>query len=589
MKSRYDMKHIIKSLVGLILACTLLLGMAQTAYAAGISVSAGQNSVSVGKTVAFSITVPSGTEAWTYSVDYSSNLTLESGELSPMGFEGDSRTNQLVFRANSTGAATVRISAGSYCIAGVDYDASGSASVTIVAADIPDDSEPDDDPPVDTRSSNCSLASLTVSAGTLQPAFDPAVTEYTLSLPVNSQKLTVSAKTSDSRATVSGTGELTLQSGENKLGVVVTAENGATKTYTLTVKVAQAPTVFFSFGGEKLGVVMDTDGVQAPAGFTAGTVSYQSQVLPAWTNASHQTLLYLVNEKSVYGFYLYSAQGGVLSPYQPLAGSASSYIYTGVPDDKRSVAGLIFGTVTAFGQSYSGWTYEDPALKEYSVLYLMNSAGDSGYYTYDAQGETLQRFSGAIMTDDGGETLRVPMLYVYIAGGAAALLLLLMIVFAAVSGSRKKRIRLLEQCMDATADKDSSACPPLGAAAAEPPAMQPEVLSAEAEPSPDAESALEDTAAEPAPEPSDGSLTGKEKAEESSAASAEDAEPLESAEMPAEDAAPPEIEALSAADNASADSKEPAADSESASNDASLEDTLRHLPLDDLLKDIHNL
>ena len=98
-----------------------------------------------------------------------------------------------MFRANSTGTGTVSISAGSYCIAGVDYDASGSASVTIVAADKPDDSEPAPAPtpsgggdsstgnnPGVSLSSNNALSSLTVSAGTLTPAFDPAITEYTL-------------------------------------------------------------------------------------------------------------------------------------------------------------------------------------------------------------------------------------------------------------------------------------------------------------------------------------------------------------------------------------------------------------------------
>ena len=215
--------------LSLLLALAMLLSLVQASYAACISVSAGQGTVSVGRTVAFSITVPSGSEAWTYSVSHSDNLTPESGELAPMGFEGDSRTNQLVFRANSTGTGTVSISAGSYCIDGVDYDASGSASVTIVAADKPDDSEPshggsgsssgtgNGGSGSDSRSANNALASLTVSAGTLTPAFDPAVTEYTLSLPLQSDKLTVTAAASDSRATIRGDGEIALQSGENML------------------------------------------------------------------------------------------------------------------------------------------------------------------------------------------------------------------------------------------------------------------------------------------------------------------------------------------------------------------------------------
>ena len=88
------MKHFRKFSLSLLLTGAMLLCLVQTSFADGISVSAGQGSVSVGKTVAFSITVPSGSEAWTYSVSWSGNLTLESGDTAPMGFEGDSRTGQ---------------------------------------------------------------------------------------------------------------------------------------------------------------------------------------------------------------------------------------------------------------------------------------------------------------------------------------------------------------------------------------------------------------------------------------------------------------------------------------------------------------
>ena len=452
------MKQIKTISLSVLLAFAVLLSLVQTSYAAGISVSAGQGTVSVGRTVAFSITVPSGSEAWTYSVTHSDNLTLESGELEPMGFEGDGRTNQLVFRANSTGTGTVSVSAGSYCIDGVDYDASGSASVTIVAADKPDDSEPSNSGgnsdsssgngsssgssggSSDSRSANNALSSLSVSAGTLTPAFDPAVTEYTLSLPLQSDKLTVTAAASDSRATVRGDGEIPLQSGENKLSVVVTAENGSVRTYTITAQVAQAPTVFLSYGSGKLGMVKDIAGVTAPTGFTVSSIPHNGETIPAWANAFGQTLLYLVDESSHAGFYRYSPDAGVLSPYLPLTGS---YAYVGVPADKQTVPGLTFGSVTAFGQTLDGWAYQDAALADYSVLYLMDAVGVCGYYTYDSQNDTLQRFSGAVFSDDGGQTLRVPMLYVYIAGGAAALLLLLVILFAALWGRRGRKLRLL--------------------------------------------------------------------------------------------------------------------------------------------------
>ena len=560
------MKHFRKFSLSLLLTGAMLLCLVQTSFADGISVSAGQGSVSVGKTVAFSITVPSGSEAWTYSVSWSGNLTLESGDTAPMGFEGDSRTNQLVFRANSTGTGTVSISAGSYCIAGVDYDASGSASVTIVAADKPDDSEPAPAPtpsggsstgnnPGVSLSSNSALSSLTVSAGTLTPAFDPAIMEYTLSLPSQSDRLTITANPSDSRATVQGDGDISLQDGETSLSVVVTAEDGSAKTYTITVQVAQAPTLFLDYNGQRLGVVKDVSQVTPPAGFApAEPITYSGDTLPIWTDVSgKRTLVYLLDEKtSAQGFYLFSQTTGVQSPYLPILCGSVTYIYTDIPKELSSVPGLTPATVKAFGQTLNGWTYNDASLKDFCVLYLMDDAGSYGYYTYDSREETLQRFSGAVFTDSG-ETLAVPMLYVYIAGGAALVLLILLIVFASVAGSRGRKLRLL-------ADTGASQ-----------PAADEGTPEATTDATPAADTAPELEQLPVASPQEDPSLSADV--------------PVSPAGTPAPESTlpePPSEASTSEAGEAGAAPSEPAPD-------AALENTLRHLPLDELLRDIHDL
>lgn len=550
------MKFLKKTAIGLFTVCALLLGMTQTCLAAGISVSAGQSTVSVGKTVAFTITVPSNADVWLYNVEYSSNLTLESGKVTMVegySFDAGTRVNQLVFRAKSTGTATVRISSGSYAINGTNYDAVGSASVTVIAANKPDSGE--HKPSGDTRSANNALASLTVSAGELTPAFDPSVTDYTLSLPLNSDKLTLTAAPSDSKAKVQGDGEVALQGGVNALSVLVTAENGDVRTYTITVKVAQAPTLFFDFAGQKLGVVKDVEEVTPPAGFTAAEpISHGGDLLPVWTDASgEKTLVYLVDESAVTGFYLYSETGGVLSPYLPLADGALPYVYTGLPADASAPAGLAACTVDAFGRAINGWKYNDPALQGFYVLYLMDADGIYGYYTYDSAKDTLQRFNGAVFTDDGGESLRVPMLYVYIAGGAAAVLLILVIVLACVSGSRGKKLRLLPDVSEA---KPAAPEAPAEPASDNAPAEQSE---APAEDAPSEPQPPEETAEEPAP--------------------AQEAEASQPAQEP--EAAPEPEEAPAPAEPA----PQPPADKQ----EPSLEDTLRHLPLDELLRDIHDL
>lgn len=563
-----------KNLKKIFIICTvvfaLLLCMTQSVFAASISVTAGQSSVKVGNTVAFTITVPPKTQAWTYQVAWSDNLTYVSGDTEPMGFEGNSTRNQLIFKANGEGTGKVWIAGGSYSIDRQPYDASGSATVSIVSASQPsqgyDHGDFDDDPPTPSKSSNNALASLTVSAGELAPAFDPTITDYTLSLPLRTNKITFTATPSDSKATVQGDGEVALRGGENKVAVVVTAEDGSAKTYNITVKVAREPTVFFSLNGESLGVMQDTDGVTPPAGFSPTTVPYSGEELPAWTNAAGQMLLYLVNQDTLAaGFYLYDEAEGVQSPYLPIVYGATTYVYTGVPAEKESIPGLTLCDVEAFGHILKGWKYEDASLQDFCVLYLMDAGGNYGCHTYDSQSGTLQRFSGAVFTDDG-RTMRVPMLYVYIAGGAAAVLLLLVIILAAVCISRGKKLRLPATEVPAEAPAAPGEQPPAETPAAEemPTPEEPEQPAEEAPSQPEPQQPEENSPAEPEDEPSvpEDEPTSEEPAEK---AAAEPTEKPESAVSPAEEAPQP-----------------PAPEQ-------SLEDTLRRLPLEDLLRDIHDL
>lgn len=531
-------------------------------WALDISAYAGQSNVSVGSTISVTFRASDDAMRWIYTISYSGNLTLESGSTSVSGSDayGDSRTHTLIFRANEEGDAWVTAYKENGLVSTDFVEANASASVQfkVVSASSPSDGYHHDDFDNATpgKSGNNALSSLTVSAGTLTPAFDPAVTEYTLSLPQGTEKLTLTATPSDSNATVQGDGELTLQGGENTLPLVVTAENGDTKTYTVTAKVAQAPTLFLDYNGQRLGVVKDVSQVTPPAGFApAEPITYSGDTLPIWTDVSgKRTLVYLMDEKtSAQGFYLFSQTTGVQSPYLPILCGSVTYIYTDIPKELSSVPGLTPATVKAFGQTLNGWTYNDASLKDFCVLYLMDDAGSYGYYTYDSREETLQRFSGAVFTDDAGQSLRVPMLYVYIAGGAALVLLILLIVFASVAGSRGRKLRLL---------------PDTGAS-------QPAADEGTPEATPDAT-----PAADTAPELEQLPVASPQEMPYLSADV-----PVSPADAPAPESTHPEPAAeasTSEAGEAGAAPSEPAPD-------AALEDTLRHLPLDELLRDIHDL
>lgn len=576
------MKKVTKVFLCVCLSLMLSILSLHICWALDISAYAGQSNVSVGSTISVTFRASDDAMRWIYTISYSGNLTLESGSTSVSGSDayGDSRTHTLIFRANEEGDAWVTAYKENGLVSTDFVEANASASVQfkVVSASSPSDGYHHDDFNNATpgKSGNNALSALTVSAGTLTPAFDPAVTEYTLSLPQGTEKLTLTATPSDSNATVQGDGELTLQEGENTLSLVVTAENGDTKTYTVTAKVAQAPTLFLSFSGAKLGVVKDVEGVTPPAGFTAAEpVSQGGDTLPLWVDASGKhTLVYLVDEKGVAGFYLYSRTEGVLSPYLPLVCGGATYIYTGIPSEKAAVPGLKAATVEAFSQTLSGWRYEDAALSDFLVLYLMDDGGQYGYYTYDTKNATLQRFSGAVFTDSG-ETLAVPMLYVYIAGGAAALLLILMLVFACVSGSRGRKLRALAAKQTEPAEE------------AAPEALPEAAQTPEESPVEEATPAPEEEAETPAEEPTPG---------EEAEPAAQEPETSEEEVVPAAEPAAPEVpepvtpEAASTSEPAPTPEEAPPAQPEEApAEDKSLEDTLRKLPLDELLQDIRDL
>lgn len=77
------MKFLKKAVLSVLILCAVLFCADQSVSAATISVSAGQSSVKVGNTVAFTVRVPSNSQSWTYTVKWSDNLTYISGETEP--------------------------------------------------------------------------------------------------------------------------------------------------------------------------------------------------------------------------------------------------------------------------------------------------------------------------------------------------------------------------------------------------------------------------------------------------------------------------------------------------------------------------
>jgi hypothetical protein len=113
-------------------------------------------------------------------------------------------------------------------------------------------------------SSNANLSALTISDGTLTPAFSPSEIRYAASVPNSVTSLTVTPVVSDNNATAQVTGGANLVVGKNIIRVTVTAQNGTTKkTYVLTVTRAKSPTAdVFGMKLDGLKTVWDWFGIR---------------------------------------------------------------------------------------------------------------------------------------------------------------------------------------------------------------------------------------------------------------------------------------------------------------------------------------
>lgn len=250
-------------------------------------------------------------------------------------------------------------------------------------------------PVEDNRSKENGLSSLTVSQGTLDPQFSTNKTKYNIDLPGTAKEVTISAKAKDSKAKVSGTGKKSLKVGENTFNVVCTAENGSKKTYTLVFHVDEAPLVYTKLGEKNLGVVRVLNDVKAPAGFKTASTKLEGQDIDAYTNEQlNMTVAYLVDESGNKDFYIIE-KGKVVSQFKKVTTGSREYIVVNAPKDLEGVSGLKQSKVKIGDLELDGWSYDDEALQNYSIVYLMNSDGKAQLYSYEATEGTLQIYTPA--------------------------------------------------------------------------------------------------------------------------------------------------------------------------------------------------
>ena len=87
-----------------------------------------------------------------------------------------------------------------------------------------------------TKSNNNNLNNISIDNCSLSPSFDSAITNYSCMVSSSTKKLTVNAEKADEKASVSGTGNITISENSSDINIIVTAEDGSKKTYIIKVE-----------------------------------------------------------------------------------------------------------------------------------------------------------------------------------------------------------------------------------------------------------------------------------------------------------------------------------------------------------------
>lgn len=296
------------------------------------------------------------------------------------------------------------------------------------------------------KSSNNNLSSLTIDGYSLDKTFDKDTLEYSVTVPSGTDKININAQLEDSSAKVSGTGEVTLNTGENKFSIEVTAENGTKKTYTLTVIVNEMIKV--KINNEEYSII-EQEGVLEPLeNYTKTTIKIDDkEVLAYYNEKTKYTLVILADKDNNSNYYIY--ENGKYKLYKEYDFNGTRLYLLDLKNNNNFISSeLSIGSdkVKAYqlykNKKNSTYALDSDSISNYYLIYAMNvENGNKGYYLIDNKENGAIRFTSElesyfldVNTSDNYK------LYFFIAIGILGLTVLGFGITLIVKGKKKNKI-----------------------------------------------------------------------------------------------------------------------------------------------------
>lgn len=396
--------------------------------AGDVSIVTNNRNPSVGSNVVVTVKAPN--VAGNFSVT-SSNQSVLSGGSSNSWIEG---SVTYTFVAKAAGTATITVKP----IDAADYDGnvfSAVKSVTITVGNKTTSSSIKKD-----LSSDNTLSSLSIDGVNLEPAFNKNTTSYNVNLEAGVTKINVKATPNDKSAKVTGIGEIEVSEGNNNIEVVVTAENGSTKTYTITANVKEYDPINVKVENSKYTVVRNIKNVTAPNGYEETKIKIKGEEVPAFKNkTTGYTLVLLKDDKGNQNFYIYKDKKYILY---------KEYTFNKIilyPMELKKVPKGYKKTKITFNDDKI-IAYKKNKKSNYALIYGMNvETGKKHIYMYDKEEDTLQIYNDELNDVSDEKIEQYKMLIAGLSGLSVLLFLILIIVIMKNHKHNKEQKRIRKQ------------------------------------------------------------------------------------------------------------------------------------------------
>lgn len=358
----------------------------------------------------------------------------------------------VTLKAISAGKASISLSATDGVIYGTEEEldsmAGSSTSVTVkneaAGSNTGNNNNTGSNTNTAALSADNSLKALTISPGTLSPAFKGSTTKYTATVDNSVTSIAVSATPVNEKATIeSVTGNTNLAVGANVVQIVVKAENGTTATYKITVTRQAAGTTGSETtitGGENgddgnvdSETPEDTEEVdttetpvsaadvvinnttyhiadnfteeQIPSDFTEATVNFRGAECRGLTfNKGTISLIYLETDNvdaTTGRFFIYDETRDVVYDFMKFTAGESSYAIPLLAPLDSVLPESYVQVSLQMPENTVMTAYQLPAedgeeASDFYIFYGVNQDGTEGWYQYDAAEGTYQRVNGNI-------------------------------------------------------------------------------------------------------------------------------------------------------------------------------------------------